>query len=101
MKRTLAFVCMMTALVAACSKDNPVAATPTVSTITVTSAEPNVMVGATVQMTASSTLSNGTTSAPTCSWSSDTPTVASVTASGLVTGVGSGQANIICTSSGR
>src|SRR4051812_29595612 len=103
MKRTLVLVCTLALLfVAACSKDSPVAApTPTVSSITVTSAESMVVMGNTVQMTASSTLSNGTTTVPACSWTTDTPGVATVSASGLVTGVGAGAANIICTSGGR
>src|SRR3954470_10579225 len=87
---------------AACGSDStPSTPTPTVSNIVVTRPDANVFLGATAQFTANTTLSNGTTSPASCAWTSDTPGVASVNSAGVVTGVGSGNANIICTQSGR
>src|SRR5438067_12128701 len=104
MKRTLAPVCAIAAaLSAACSGSSaaPTPPAPTVTSITVSGPDANVYLGATSQVSATSSTSNGTSATPACAWSSDTPTVASVNATGLVTGMGAGQANIICTSGGR
>lgn len=69
---------------------------PTSFTITVTSPDTNVLFGATEQMTASASdgraLTGGT-------WSSDTPSVATVSPTGLVTPTGAGQATVIFTAS--
>lgn len=70
------------------------APTPTISTVTISSPNTQVFIGATEQFTANSTLSNGTTQTPTGTWNSDNASVATISQAGLMTGVGSGQATI-------
>ncbi|HMF98850.1 MAG TPA: Ig-like domain-containing protein [Vicinamibacterales bacterium] len=94
-------VCSFAIVTAACSGNSPTAPAPTVASVAVTGPDSNVYMGATTQLNASSTMSNGAAQVPSCTWSSDTPAVATVNATGLVTGAGAGQANIICTSGGR
>ncbi len=72
----------------------PVTPTPTVASITVTSAHKLLVVGNTEQMTATATMSNGTTTVPSGTWSSNGPSVMSVNQSGLVTAIAVGGANI-------
>ena len=73
----------------------------TVSSITVTSASTMLKVGQTETFTATCNMSNGTQQAATGTWSSSAGTVAQVNASGLVTIVGAGNANIVMTQSGK
>jgi hypothetical protein len=83
-KRAVAAVVLLTvgALLSACSS-NPAA--PTTSTITIAGAVPPV--GQTSQLTATATLSNGTSQNVTtqATWSSSNPAVATITAGGLLT----------------
>jgi Bacterial Ig-like domain (group 2) len=61
-----------------------------------------VFIGATEQMTASATLTNGTPQTPACTWGADAPAVASINpATGLVTAVASGNVTVWCDASGR
>jgi hypothetical protein len=98
MKRSLTIGFIL--LSAACGGSNtPVAPTPvvpgpTVSTVTVTSMNATVFLGATEQMNATETLSNGITQTAVGTWGSDNTSVASVSSSGLVTGVGAGEATV-------
>lgn len=94
-------------LLAACAGSPPSAAgpsplvstpsAPAVASIAVAGSSP--LVGATAQFSATATLSDGTTQAMTnlASWSSSDSKVASVSASGAVTGVASGDADITAT----
>lgn len=93
----LVLVCLMFS----CGKDStpttpttPVVPTPTVSSVTVTSAHKLLVVGNTEQMTATVKMSDNTTKAPTGTWSSNGPSVVSVNQSGLVTAIAVGGANI-------
>ena len=73
-----------------------------VATVDVTPATVNVTVGGTVQLVATPRDANGTPlSGRTVSWSSSNTGVASVTGSGLVTGVGAGSATITAMSEGK
>src|SRR5881396_862848 len=73
-----------------------------VATVDVTPATVNVTVGGTVQLVATPRDANGTPlSGRTVTWSSGNTGVASVTGSGLVTGVGAGSATITATSEGK
>ena len=73
-----------------------------VATVDVTPATANVSVGGTVQLVATPKDANGTPlSGRTVSWTSSNTGVASVTGSGLVTGVGAGSATITATSEGK
>ena len=72
----------------------PVVPSPTVSGVTVTSVNSRVFLGATEQMNATVTLSNGTTQTAAGTWGSDNTIVASVSSSGLVTGVSAGEATV-------
>jgi hypothetical protein len=72
-----------------------------VTSITVTSASTMLKVGQTETFTATCNMSNGTQQAATGTWSSDAGGVAQVNASGLVTIVGAGNANIVMTQSGK
>ena len=83
----------------ACSSgggDNPVAATPTTSSVLITSQSSGTFfIGATVQFEARETLSDGTTRVPTAvTWGSDAPGVATVSATGLVTAIAAGEVTI-------
>jgi len=73
----------------------------TVTSITVTSASTMLKVGQTETFTATCNMSNGTQQAATGTWSSDAGGVAQVNASGLVTIMGAGNANIVMTQSGK
>jgi hypothetical protein len=71
--------------------------TPTVTTLSVSGNAPHI--GATSQLTATATLSNGTTQTvtPQASWASSDADVATVNSAGLVTGVNAGSADISAT----
>ena len=72
----------------------------TLQSIAVTPASPSLAVGTTQQLTATGTYSDGSTANITSSvtWTSGATAVATVSASGLLTGVGSGTAVITATS---
>ncbi len=80
---------------------------PTVSSITIDPPNPTVSQGLTTQLTAAGTDSNGNaltlTGGTSCTgttvcWSSDTPTVATITAGGVLTGVSAGTSTITAAS---
>jgi len=74
---------------------------PIASAVDVTSIKSTIYVGQREQMTATVTMSDGTTKAATGTWGSDNMNVATVNQSGLVTGVSAGNATIfIDTTSG-
>jgi hypothetical protein len=76
--------------------------TPVVTTRAITVTVPaGLAVGDSLQATASSTMSDGTTRAVTTGFRSDVPAVATVTDSGTVTGVAAGRANIYVVSDGQ
>jgi hypothetical protein len=76
--------------------------TPWVSSLAVSSPNSIILIAATEHMTATAGLSNGSTDTPAGTWASDAPGVATVNPStGLVTGVGPGQATISFDSAGR
>ena len=64
------------------------------SEVSVTSSNSTIYVGQTEQMTATVTMSDGTTEAATGTWGSDNTNVAIVNQSGIVMGIGSGTATI-------
>lgn len=72
----------------------------TLVSIAVTPANPSVSVGTTQQLTATGTYSDGSTQNITAAvtWSSGTPSVATVSAGGLLTGVSAGSSVITATS---
>src|SRR5206468_1217040 len=73
-----------------------------VASVTVSPASASVAVNQTVQLTATPKDANGTPlTGRTISWVSGTPGVATVTGSGLVTGVTAGSATITATSEGK
>lgn len=67
---------------------------PTATIVTVSSPNSEIAVGQIEQMTATVTMSDGTTKAATGTWGSDTPSVATVDQSGLVTAIKPGAATI-------
>lgn len=71
----------------------PAPAPPTASSVVV-SLDSQILVGRTAQATATATLTNGQTQAVTTGWQSDVQSVATVSDSGLVTGVSNGLANV-------
>ena len=94
-------VALPTALVAACGADkSPAAPSPTTTAVTVTVSSP-VRMGQTAQAAGTETLSDGQTRSITSGWLSDAPGVATVTSSGLVTGVANGRATIYVVANGR
>ena len=73
-----------------------------VATVSVSPATANVLIGATVQLTATPKDANGTPlSGRVMTWASNNTGVATVSASGLVTGEGVGTATITATSEGK
>jgi WD40 repeat protein len=75
--------------------------TPVVS-VDVTPASASVLVGGTVQLTATAQDAEGEPlSGRTFTWATDAPAVATVSAAGLVTGMGEGAATITATSEGK
>lgn len=75
-------------------------APPTVATVTVSPASGTVVVGATLQLSASAVDRGGKPLSRTLTWSSTTPNVATVSTSGLVTGISAGAATISATADG-
>ncbi|MCC2625576.1 MAG: hypothetical protein K0R14_1449 [Burkholderiales bacterium] len=78
-------------------------AAATVQSITVTPSDRSIATGATQQFTATSTNSDGSTTALAAAnivWSSSSPSVATITAAGLATGVSTGSTTISATFSG-
>ncbi len=76
--------------------------TATLQSIAVTPASPTLAGGATQQLAATGTYADGSTANITAlvTWTSGAPSIATVSASGLLTGVGSGTAVITATSGG-
>jgi len=108
MKRflVLSFVCLVCLGLIACKKNptgpsNPITTTPTPKSVEVTSPNSTILVGQTEQMTATVTMTDNTTKPGTGVWGSDNMSVATVTQSGLVTGVGVGDATIFFDQTGN
>jgi hypothetical protein len=79
-----------------------VTVTPVVTSVNVTPGSASVQVGGTTQLSATVLDANGATmSGQTVTWSSSNTGVATVSGSGLVTGVAGGTATITATSSGK
>ena len=71
------------------------ATTPTVSSVSVSSSATGVWLGQTHQMSASASLSNGTTqTSPSGTWGTDAPAVATVSSGGLVTTLSPGDVTV-------
>src|SRR5437879_979584 len=86
-------------LLVTCSNEGP---STTVASVTVTPPAPTVVVAGTVQLTATTKDANGSVlTGRVVTWASGTPAVATVSATGLVTGVAQGQATITATSEGQ
>ncbi|HEY0703080.1 MAG TPA: Ig-like domain-containing protein [Candidatus Acidoferrales bacterium] len=79
-----------------------VVSAPTLSSVTVTPANPSAAVGQSEQLTATANFTDGSTLDVTNSatWTSDTPAVATVNSTGLVTAVNTGSAGISATYQG-
>jgi len=98
-------VCGACAALSACgsSKSPAAPAAPTTTGISVTfPAGGTIYIGATAQLQVNETLSDGTTRAGIATWSSDAPTVATVSATtGMVTAVAAGEATITADANAR
>jgi hypothetical protein len=77
--------------------DQPIVATLGSFTITVTPSSPTVGIGGTVQLGVSITDWNGAPTTATVSWATRDPGIATVDATGLVTGTGAGSTTIAAT----
>jgi Big-like domain-containing protein len=77
--------------------DQPIVATLGSFTITVTPSSPNVGIGGTVQLASSITNWNGNPDTGTVVWATQNPGIATVNATGLVTGAGVGSTKIAAT----
>src|SRR5439155_25440316 len=74
----------------------------TVASVTVTPPAPTVVVAGTVQLTATTKDANGSVlTGRVVTWASGNPAVATVSATGVVTGVAQGQGTITATSEGK
>ena len=76
-------------------------APPAVATVTVSPAAGTVEVGSTLPLSASPRSADGTALTNPVAWSSAAPAIASVTATGIVTGVSVGSATITASSGGK
>ena len=98
MRRLLLGVCASALLpVTACGGGgggNPAKATPTAVGVTITPGDDFILVGESVQFSASVTLSDGSSSTQPGTWGSDTPTVAAVDATGEATALTRAKATI-------
>jgi hypothetical protein len=90
----------LTLVLAPVNGDQPITATIGRITITVTPAAPTVARGATATLTATIRDSNGNLVTGTVSWATRDPGIATVSATGVVTGVGTGQTTIVATYQG-
>jgi hypothetical protein len=95
----LLVVAVVGALAVGCSSEKTTSATPTAVSITFTLASYDILVGVSEQAVPTVSDINGVTidSAP-VSWASSNPAVATITSTGIITGVAQGLANIIATS---
>ncbi|MDQ6887061.1 MAG: Ig-like domain-containing protein [Gemmatimonadota bacterium] len=73
----------------------------TAASVSVTPASPNLTVGQSVQLSAVAKDGSGATMAGSVAWSSASPSIATVSASGLVTGVAAGSTTVTATSLGQ
>lgn len=105
MKRLEAYIVTLLALTAAaCGGDSPdpVGPGPTVATVAITPNGGTIAPQQTLQLTATPRdARGGTVAGASVTWSSSASSVATVSGSGLVTGVGPGEATITATSGGR
>ena len=86
----------------ACADDEATAPPVPVATVSVTPAPDTVRAGLTVTLTATTSDANGNVlTGRTVTWGSDNTSVATVNASGVVTGVSAGTATITATSEGQ
>ena len=93
--------CALLAATVACHGHSTPAPTPTPTSITVTSSGPRLFLGASETFTATITLSDGTTEVATGAvWSTDAAPIATVDATGKVTGRASGTVTVIVDASG-
>ena len=101
--RYLAAVVVVGVAMTACGDGkSPVAPAANVTGLTITlAADGPIYIGAATQLQATETLSDGTTRAAAPAWSSDTPTVATVSQAGIVTATGAGETTIAADSDGR
>ncbi|HWC75406.1 MAG TPA: Ig-like domain-containing protein, partial [Gemmatimonadales bacterium] len=88
------------ALVASCELLKPIQPVSDVASITITPSSDSLLVGDSVQLTATVVMSNGQ-SPPSVSWLSASSAVASVSGLGLVRGISPGVATITATSGGK
>lgn len=87
--------CLMLSCSSSSSTPTPPAkAAATMVSISVTSADTSIVVGQQEQMTATVTMSDGTTKAGIGTWGSDATAQATVTQTGVVTGISAGDADI-------
>jgi uncharacterized protein YjdB len=88
--------------IAAATTTSPPPPNPVVTTVTVSPPSASVGVGATTALQAAVKDQNGNTmSGQTVTWSTDNAPVATVSSSGVVSGLAAGSANITATSSGK
>jgi hypothetical protein len=102
MKRVLIVCAIVAALSAgACGKSTPAAPSPAVSSLAIAPATDYVKLKGTEKFAVTATYSTGATEPVAATWSSDNQAVATVDASGTVTGVGPGQATITAAYQGK
>jgi hypothetical protein len=103
MRRAVLFVlAAASVLSAACQKSSsPAAPAPTVSTLSLSPGTDWVKIKGTEKFTVTALYTSGASEVVSAAWTSDNPTLATVDASGTVTGVATGQANVTATFQGR
>ena len=93
-------LCAAAGVFAAACGSSPAPPTPVVTGVTITSANSMVFIGANEQMTAAVTTNTGGGQTPVGTWGTDNASIATVSQTGLVTGVASGQVTIFFEASG-
>jgi hypothetical protein len=100
--RVLGTVCVAALIFSACDSSPSGPAEPVVASVTITPSDPAIVAGQTVQLTATARAADGTTiPGKTFTWQSQNAAVASVSGSGLVTGVQAGTATVSASVDGR
>jgi N-acetylneuraminic acid mutarotase len=98
----IALVSALTSSLIACGNSPTDDATPAVASVTVVPPSANLVIGSSLQLTATAVNSKGAPlSGRVIAWSTDNPQILTVTSSGLVTAVSKGSANVYATCEGR
>lgn len=99
-RRTIAVRWLVGLAIVATSCKNDSTVPLTLTTVSVTLTSPSIQAGATTTATATGAAQNGNSFTPVVTWSTASPAVATISATGTITGVSAGTTQVIATSGG-